>query len=105
MKTNKLLSDKEMEEYLRDMDNAVLYDVFYEAGTLLSGIMVAIEREYRRRGNLDEAEKILNKDIALIKERASVGVDDVDCQIVCKIAWTRKTQELQEFLKQLKMEK
>lgn len=92
-----------MEEYLRDMDNAVLYDVFYESGTILSGIMVSIEREYRRRGNLDAAEQIFDKDMSLLKERASVGVDDVNRQIACKIAWTKRANELQEFLKQLKM--
>lgn len=98
-------SNSEMESYLRDMDGVVLYDVFYEAGTILSGVLVAIEREYRRQGDTESAEKICNEDIALIKERAAVEPHDIDKQIACKIAWTKKTAEMRDVLHTLKGDK
>lgn len=80
--------------YLYDMDGATLYDVFYEAGTMLGGTMVALEREYRANGDMALAEKIFEEDISMIRERASVDPDDRDRQIECKIAWTMKQRRL-----------
>lgn len=97
-----VLSDREMEEYLRDMDGAVLYDVFYEAGTMLSGVMIAIEREYRRIGDEEKADKIRDDDLSVIKMRASIDPYDIDKQISCKIAWSKRTQEMQKLLDRLR---
>lgn len=84
--------------YLYDMDDATLYDVFYEAGTILGGTMVALEREYRANGDTTLAEKIFEEDIAMMCERASVDSDDRDRQIECKIAWTRENRRLRVIL-------
>ena len=84
--------------YLYDMDGATLYDVFYEAGTILGGTMVALEREYRANGDTTLAEKIFEEDISVIRERASVDPDDRDRQIECKIAWTREKRRLRVVL-------
>ena len=80
------------------MDDATLYDMFYEAGTILGGTMVALEREYRANGDTVLAEKIYEEDIAMIRERASVSPDDRDRQIECKIAWTMENQRLRVIL-------
>lgn len=88
----------EMFSYLCDMDDATLYDVFYEAGTILGGTMVALEREYRANGDTALAEKICNVDITMIRERASVNPDDRDRQIESKIAWTREQRRLRVVL-------
>lgn len=84
--------------YLYDMDGATLYDVFYEAGTMLGGTMVALEREYRANGDMALAEKIFEEDIAMMHERTSVDPDDRDRQIECKIAWTRENRRLRVIL-------
>ena len=88
----------EMFSYLYDMDDATLYDVFYGAGTVLGGTMVALECEYRANGDTALAEKICEEDIAMIRERASVDLDDRDRQIECKIAWTRENRRLRVVL-------
>ena len=88
----------EIFSYLYDMDDATLYDVFYEAGTILGGTMVVLEREYRANGDTALAEKIFEEDIAMMHERASVDSDDRDRQIECKIAWTRETRRLRVVL-------
>ena len=93
-----LPSDNEIEEYLHDMDDVVLYDVFYEAGTILSGVMLAIEREYRRKGDIAAAEKMYDESVDLQRVRQAVEPNDVDRQIACKITWTKRTAELRDFL-------
>lgn len=77
-----------------DLDDAVLYDVFYESGTILGGLMVEKDREAQARGDEDEAEYWRNEILRLDAERRAVPWDDREAQIAAKRRWDARAKEL-----------
>lgn len=79
---------------LRDLDPATLYDIFYENGTRLGGMFVALARQAEQ--NHDEP--LRNHYVALhrqlFEERASVGAYDTERQIECIHRWSQQVNDL-----------
>lgn len=92
------MTDDEIRMQLGEMTPATLYDVFYESGTILSGMLIDIERHYLRAGDAAAATKARMENLELLDERESVSPDDSERQIECDIAWFRRIKELEAEL-------
>lgn len=96
------ISDDEMRANLQEMDSAILYDVFFDTNTMLSGFLLALERYYRKHGDIVKAKKIRQENHAIIDEREAVNPYDSETQINYCIIWTHKIDELDRLLNDLK---
>ena len=83
---------------LERIDDVVLYDIFFEAGTRLGGRLVALERKAKAEGNLELAEHWRKEHFALTKERASVKTNDKAEQIRTLEKWRDRRNELKALL-------
>lgn len=77
-----------------DYSDTVLYDVFYEAGTMLGGWLIAAKREAEARGDLATAHKLDMEHFALLDERDEVGARDRATQIAKLKKWHARRAEL-----------
>ena len=92
------MTDGEIRTRLGEMTPATLYDVFYESGTILSGMLIELERHCLRAGDAAAATKARLENIELLDEREAVSPDDSERQIECDIAWSRRIKELETEL-------
>lgn len=92
------MTDGEIRARLGEMTPATLYDVFYESGTILSGMLIDIERHCLRVGDAAAATKARLENLELLDEREAVSLDDSERQIECDIAWSRRIKELEAEL-------
>lgn len=92
------MTDGEIRIQLGEMIPATLYDVFYESGTILSGMLIDLERHCLRAGDTAAATKARIENLELLDERESVSPDDSERQIECDIAWSRRIKELETKL-------
>lgn len=81
-----------------DIDSTVLYDIFYETGTRLGGTYVALMRQARSQGDVQQAQQWQQKHIALNRKRLSINPDDRERQIRQIHAWDREIQRLKTLL-------
>lgn len=95
------MTDGEIRTRLGEMTPATLYDVFYESGTILSGMLIELERHYLRAGDTASSTKARTENLELLDEREAVSPDDSERQIECDIAWSRRTEELEAKLNAL----
>ncbi|WP_263476211.1 hypothetical protein [Mobiluncus mulieris] len=77
-----------------DYSDTVLYDVFYEAGTMLGGWLVAAKREALARGNIAAVAEYEAEHIAMLDERDDVGAFDRVAQIAKIEQWHVRCAEL-----------
>lgn len=87
-----------MEFTYDDYGDTVLYDVFYEAGTYYGGVLVALSDQAEARGDHSRVRTLLDQQIALQHERASVDPDDRDTQIACIEKWHAQARHARESL-------
>lgn len=92
------MTDSEIRMQLGEMTPATLYDVFYESGTILSGMLIDLERHCLRAGDAAAATKARMENLELLDERESVSPDDSERQIECDIAWSHRIKELETEL-------
>lgn len=92
------MTDDEIRTQLGEMTPATLYDVFYESGTILSGMLIDLERHCLRVGDTASATKARMENIELLDERETVSPDDSEHQIEYDIAWSRRIKELETEL-------
>lgn len=92
------MTDGEIRTQLGEMTPATLYDVFYESGTILSGMLIDFERHCLRAGDAAAATKARMENLELLDEREAVSPDDSERQIECDIAWSRRIKELEAEL-------
>lgn len=92
------MTDGEIRTRLGEMTPATLYDVFYESGTILSGMLIDLERRCLQVGETASATKARMENLELLDERESVSPDDSERQIECDIAWSRRIKELETEL-------
>lgn len=92
------MTDGEIRTQLGEMTPATLYDVFYESGTILSGMLIDLERHCLRAGDAAAATKARMENLELLDEREAVSPDDSERQIECDIAWSCRIKELEAEL-------
>lgn len=80
------------------LDGAAMYDVFYEAGTMLGGRLVALGRQARANGDEAASAKWMAEHIALNRERAAVNPNDRAAQIAAIERWNARRAELRGLL-------
>lgn len=78
------MADDGIEWELEDLDGGVLYDVFYESTTMLSGRMLAQRRLAEARGDLDGERRAEADRRALLIARDQVGPTDRRALITAK---------------------
>ncbi|MBT1171205.1 hypothetical protein [Bifidobacterium sp. SO4] len=81
---------------LENLEDSVLYDLFYEVGSILGGSLLAKEREARQEGDLERYRKFHEERMAMRRERMSVKSNDRALQIECKRKWDARVKELRE---------
>lgn len=81
-----MLSDQQLER----LDGAVLYDMFYEAGTMLGGRLIFL---LDRTGD----QKWFDERLQLERDRRSVPANDRTAQIALKRCWDARWKELGEY--------
>ena len=79
---------------LESLSGPVLYDVFFESGTMLGGTLVALERKARAAGDMDTADRWRSEHLALNRQRLAVGSRDRAAQIGMKNKWDARDSEL-----------
>lgn len=92
------MTDGEIRTQLGEMTPATLYDVFYESGTILSGMLIDFERHCLRVGDTASATKARMENLELLDERESVSPDDSERQIECDLVWSHRIKELEAEL-------
>ena len=83
---------------LEDLDDTVLFDVFYESGTMLGGWLVALKDKAREQGDSNALKRWGNEHDRLLEERNRVDAFDRDTQIACKLKWDARRKELDALL-------
>lgn len=81
---------------LEQLDSSVLYDLFYESGSKLGGVLLEKEREARKEGKPDLLKRLMQEEYDLLDKRDSVKSDDREAQIACKKAWDNRLRELKD---------
>jgi hypothetical protein len=79
---------------LESLSGPVLYDVFFESGTMLGGTLVALERKARAAGDMETADRWRSEHLALNRQRLAVGSRDRAAQIGMKNKWDARDSEL-----------
>lgn len=82
---------------LEDLSPTVLYDIFYENGTILGGWLVDLERRAQAVGNQALAKQCQQERMAMRREREAVGAFDRDAQIACILKWQARRAEIDEL--------
>lgn len=83
---------------LEQLDDSTLYDVFYEAGTMLGGRLIALERKASAAGDARAARRWRGEHMALDRERIAVPPYDRDAQINAMTRWDTRRKELEALL-------
>lgn len=76
------------------MPDSVLYDIFYESGTMLGGAYVA---RMRNAADVFERERWRRALSGLDAERAAVGYNDREGQIAAKRRWDAERKALESI--------
>lgn len=79
---------------LEELEDSVLYDLFYEAGTILGGYLLDQEMKAQSDGNPELAKQLDEERRLLRRERSNIAYDDRTGQIACKLAWDARIREL-----------
>lgn len=79
------------------LDDAAMYDVFYEAGTKLGGWLVALGRQAKAKGDEAASAKWMAEHIALNRERAAIDPNDRAAQIAAIERWNARRRELDAY--------
>jgi hypothetical protein len=79
---------------LEGLSGPVLYDVFFEAGTMLGGTLVALERKARAAGDMEAAGRWRSEHLVLNRQRLAVEPHDRATQIRMKNKWDARDSEL-----------
>lgn len=90
--------DDEPRMTVDDLDPTTLYDIFYEAGTRLGGVYVALWDKAEREGDMEAVQRWKDASIAMEKERASVDPDDLDSQKAHILSWSDECKRLEAML-------
>ena len=85
-------------DLLEQADGTVLYDIFFEMGTMLGGSLVALERKAKAQGDTKQAERWQEEHFALDDERASIKTSDRAGQIRTLRKWRDRRDELEALL-------
>ena len=85
-------------DHLDEYGDTVLYDVFYEAGTQLNGVLVELQRKASAEGDETAAAAWLQRGIELGRARRLVGGADRVTQIEQIRAWRAQRADLVEKL-------
>lgn len=80
------------------LDDVVLYDIMYEAGTRLGGAMANLYSLAKSQNNEADAEKWIREQQRLQQERASIRSTDADSQIRAYERWNGRAQELYRLI-------
>ena len=83
---------------LEDLDDTVLFDIFYESGTMLGGWLVALKDKAREQGDSSAMKRWDDEHGRLIEERNQVDAFDRATQIACKLKWDARRKELDALL-------
>ncbi|UJH71761.1 hypothetical protein [Ornithinimicrobium sp. INDO-MA30-4] len=89
------------QEYATYSDT-VLYDVFYESGTMLGGRLIACARAAEARGDYEAEAGFREEMFTADRLRASVGATDRDEQVRVMIQFQTRRVELKPVLVRLK---
>ena len=81
---------------LEDLDDTVLFDVFYESGTMLGGWLLEAEHEASERGDLRLAQSLRDESFRMDRDRRSVRAQDRASQISFKRRWDKRRLELDQ---------
>lgn len=79
-----------------NVDIAVLYDIFYEQGTALSGTYVSLRRLARAAGDEEGAQFWTRQIRDLDHERRAVGVNDRTAMVEHMDRWERIRRQLDQ---------
>lgn len=85
-------------EVLGRLEEPTLYDVFYEAGTMLGGVLVALADKAAADGRPDDEKSWMAEHARLLRERAMVGADDREGQIAAKLRWDARRERLSRLV-------
>ena len=80
------------------LDDVMLYDIMYEAGTRLGGAMVQLGRLAEACGDKNDAQMWANRHMMLQHERAAIDPDDRPGQIDAYKDWIIQAQEIFSLL-------
>lgn len=81
------------------LDDVVLYDIMYEAGTRLGGMILELRRIAKRNGQMEEAERLLDERKMLQTERAAIKPYDRQSMIQAYDAWNQRNKDLQALIR------
>ena len=85
-------------DVLERLEEPTLYDVFYEAGTMLGGTLVALADKAEADGRVDDERSWMAEHSRLLRERATVGADDREGQIAAKLRWDARRERLSRLI-------
>lgn len=80
-------------EYLED---SVIYDIFYESSTSLSGLLLREERTAKKAGDTSRYEALHAERQSIQVARDSVKSDDISRQIELKSQWDKRASDFRE---------
>lgn len=83
---------------LEELEDSVLYDLFYESGTILGGYLFKMEQQAEKNGDDARYQKLLKEEWQMMDDRDNIASDDRAGQIACKRRWDQRTQELRKEL-------
>ncbi|MDN6798431.1 MAG: hypothetical protein L0L50_03835 [Propionibacterium sp.] len=76
------------------LSDTVLYDVFYEAGTMVGGALVASWRRAEAAGDQVAAQQFRDEHFSVNHERNAVAARDRQGQIAWILRWEARREEL-----------
>jgi hypothetical protein len=81
------------------IENVVLYDMFYEAGTQLGGVLIALQDQAEAANDKSLAAQWHTEDLEMGRGRAAVRVDDRQAQISTMLGWQRRARDLRRLVR------
>ena len=82
---------------LEDLDDTVLFDVFYESGTMLGGWLLEAEHQALERGDDALAQSLREESFQMNRDRRGVRAEDRASQIAFKRQWDQRRHELDQL--------
>ena len=79
---------------IEDLEDSVIYDLFYESATHLGAIYLRKERKARKNGDIELYNQLHDEEFAMLDERDSIASHDREAQIACKRKWDDRAREL-----------
>ena len=88
------MDGKQRREFLESLSDFTLYETFYEAGTMLGGALVELERKASERQNSEMFRRFRRERFSMGDDRDETGRNDRERQIRLIERWTGRRKSL-----------